>query len=258
MKILAHKTGRFDNACCRRGSTIICRRGFAGKNIRRRGGSSGEPRGQSDSCLAKKKKPSPPNQGNNKNRSEPKPEPGKKRPPPFPLAYSLDKGFFRVATRAGRFFADKSNGDHLLKSAPATGKFSPVGVACRCGRFFPHDNGMPALRARHRLAGMAIFNLDGIPAFIAIKNHPASSTKQKNRYHRKQPGLKQLLHQSSTITKKYFIYFCNRPKKPRLQQEAAATGDLRRYHRAIPCPDLLPCVFFTPPAYISTSSRAVL
>ncbi|MFQ6757315.1 hypothetical protein MWR57_01695 [Desulfovibrionaceae bacterium CB1MN] len=157
-----------------------------------------------------------------------------------------------MATRAGRFFADKSNGHHLLKSAPATGKFSPVGVACRRGRIFPHDNGMPALRARHRLAGMTIFNLDGIPAFIAIKNHPTSSTKQKNRYHRKQPGLKQQLHQSSTITKKYFIYFCHRPKKPRLQQEAAATGDLRRYHRTISCPDLLPCAFFTPPAYIST------
>jgi len=56
---------------------------------------------------------------------------------------------------------------------------------------------------------MAVFNLHGIPAFIAIKNHPTSSTKQKNRYHRKQPRLKQQLHQSSTITKKYFIYFSN-------------------------------------------------
>jgi hypothetical protein len=35
---------------------------------------------------------------------------------------------------------------------------------------------MPALRARHGLAGMTVFNLYGIPAFIAVKNHPASST----------------------------------------------------------------------------------
>jgi hypothetical protein len=95
------------------------------------------------------------------------------------LAYSLDKDFFRVASWAGRFFAGKSSGHHLLKSTPATGKSSQVGVACRRGRIFPHDNGMPALRARHRLAGMPVFNLDGIPAFIAIKNHPTSSTEQK-------------------------------------------------------------------------------
>jgi hypothetical protein len=72
---------------------------------------------------------------------------------------------------------------------------------------------MSAFRAGYCLAGMAVLNLYGISAFIAVKNHPASSTERKTtppaQRKTKLAGQRQhqLLHASSTITKKYFIYF---------------------------------------------------
>jgi hypothetical protein len=64
---------------------------------------------------------------------------------------------------------------HLLpKAALVAKKASPIRVVS-LRRIFTHDNGMPAFRTRHCLAGMTVFNLYGISAFIAVKNHPASS-----------------------------------------------------------------------------------
>jgi hypothetical protein len=63
---------------------------------------------------------------------------------------------------------------------------------------------MPAFRTRHCLAGMTVFNLYGISAFIAVKNHPASSTEPKNQPHP---------HQSSTRMKKYFIIYSLKSQK---------------------------------------------
>jgi hypothetical protein len=92
-----------------------------------------------------------------------------------------DKGFFRMAPWAGRLFARKSRRHHLFEAAGGAPEDSLAGVAWRRGRIFSHHNGMPALGARHGLAGMAVFNLYGISAFIAVKNHPASSTKKQTR-----------------------------------------------------------------------------
>jgi hypothetical protein len=63
---------------------------------------------------------------------------------------------------------------------------------------------MLAFWTRHNLAGMAVFNLYGISAFIAVKNHPASSTEPNNQAHP---------HQSSTKMIKYFIIYLMKSQK---------------------------------------------
>jgi hypothetical protein len=61
-------------------------------------------------------------------------------------------------------------------------------------------------RARHCLAGMAVFNLYGISAFIAVKNHPASSTEPKN-----QSTPTPVIDQNEKILHNIFVKIAKKP-----------------------------------------------
>ncbi|MFH1019909.1 MAG: hypothetical protein V1782_04735 [Pseudomonadota bacterium] len=178
MKILARELGRIGRARCHGGRIFFFRPGLLGRNDW--GGNGGEP-GQPFPVIIQEKIPAPPHQGKDHKRSDRRPEPGKEGASGTTLTGKPNNGFFRVALRTWHLPARNGRWHHLLKPALVAKEESPAGVAYRRSRFFTHHNGMFAFRTRHGLAGMAVFNLNGISAFIAVKNHPASSTKKKQK-----------------------------------------------------------------------------
>jgi len=103
-----------------------------------------------------------------------------------------------MAPWARHLLASKGQWHHLLELALVAKEDRLAGTACR-SRIFSHDNGVLAFRTRHGLAGMAVFNLYGISAFVAVKNHPASSTELEKTLADRPRRVNPRLRQTATI-----------------------------------------------------------